>query len=138
MVLAVLVCCLAAGAGHAAAQTKPGTYSIAQYFDQSPKAPKIIVASVLYNLQGINENLIKRALNNQLTAKQHLVYTLANLNVGTLVYNPLLSNVSTPAVRAKVDEISTKLKNGTIKPPPNEQIGEPGTGAKIDPKSLGC
>ncbi len=120
------------------ARAHKGTYVIAQYFDQADKAPDVILTSVLFNLQGINEDMIKRAMDGKIKPREHLVYTLANLDVGTLAgFGALDSQVSDEA-KAKLKEVEQKIRQGTIKVPGNDQLAKPKSAAGIDPKSLGC
>jgi len=121
-----------------AARNKPGTYVIAQYFDQADKAPDVILTSVLFNLQGINKDMIRRGFEGKIKDREHLVYTLANLDVGTLAPFGQLADQVSPEAQKKVDEIEQKIRSGEIKVPSNEELAKPKAAAKIDPKSLGC
>jgi basic membrane protein A and related proteins len=121
-----------------AARAHPGTYVIAQYFDQASKAPDVILTSVLFNLQGINEDMIRRAMEGKIKPREHIVYNLANLNVGTLAgFGQLDSKVSDEA-KAKLEEVEDKIRKGEIKVPANDQLAKPKAAENIDPKSLGC
>jgi basic membrane protein A len=120
------------------ARAHRGTYVIAQYFDQASKAPDVILTSVLFNLQGINEDMIKRAMEGKIKPREHLVYNLANLDVGTLTgYGELDSKVSEDA-RTKLKAVEDKIRQGEIKVPGNDQLAKPKAAESIDPKSLGC
>jgi basic membrane lipoprotein Med (substrate-binding protein (PBP1-ABC) superfamily) len=121
-----------------AAKSNQGTFAIAQYFDQAPKAPDVILSSVLFNLQGINEDMIKRGMDGQIGEREHLVYDLASLDVGELTgFGQLDAAVSADA-KKQLDEIEQKIRSGDIKVPDNDALAKPGAAAKIDPKSLGC
>jgi len=128
----------AANGVYQAARTKPNTYVIAQYFDQAAKAPDVILTSVLQNLQGINEDLIKKEVEGTIKPRDHFEYTLANMDVGTLAPYGKLASVVTPEMQKKVDEVQQKIKDGSIKVPDNEQLAKPKAAASIDPKTLGC
>ncbi len=121
-----------------AARNKPGTAVIAQYFDQGDKAPDVILTSVLFNLQGINKDMIRRGFEGKLKDRDHLVYNLANLDVGTLAPFGQLADRVSPEAQKKLDEIEQKIRDGEIKVPSNEELAKPKAAAKIDPKSLGC
>ncbi len=128
----------AANGVYQAARSKPNTYVIAQYFDQASKAPDVILTSVLQNLQGINEDLIKKEAEGQIKPRDHFEYTLGNMDVGTLAPYGELAAVVTPEIQKKVDEVQQKIKDGTIQVPDNEQLAKPKQAASIDPKTLGC
>jgi basic membrane lipoprotein Med (substrate-binding protein (PBP1-ABC) superfamily) len=128
----------AANGVYQAARKKKGTYVIAQYFDQAAKAPDVIVTSVLQNLQGINEDLVKRGVEGKIKPGEHFVYTLGNKDVGTLApFGQLDSAVSADA-KAKLSAIEKKIRSGDIKVPGNAELAKPKAAASIDPKSLGC
>jgi basic membrane protein A len=120
------------------ARAANGVYVIAQYFDQASKAPDVILASVLHNLQGVNEDLVKRGVEGTIDDGGHYEYTLKNGDVGTLTDFGQLADVVSPEAQKKLKEFEGKLRSGAIKTPNNEEIAEPGQGADIDPKSLGC
>lgn len=119
----------------------PGHYAIASYYNDSSLAPSTVVASILYNLNGIAEDIVKSYVNHQVGPHYYKVYNLANFRVGQLVINPSLS-VVTPADKTKLNEIEQKIISGKIKIPDavtgSPTIGAPGAAAKINLKSIGC
>jgi basic membrane protein A len=121
----------------------PGHYVVASYFDDTSLGPQTVLASILYNLNGISEDIIKSYVNHQIPSHWYKEYNLANFQVGHLVLNPALSpSVITAADKQKLDAIQAKIVSGKIKIPDavhgSPSIGTVGAGAKIDPKSIGC
>jgi basic membrane protein A len=124
-----------------AAKQKPGTYVIGQYFDQQSQAPDVVLTSVLYNLDGINEDIIKKVFTGaikKLGPHPQLVYTLKNLNVGTLTGFGKLDNVVSDSAKAKLKQIKARILSGKIKVPDVLKIGKVGAAKKINVKTLGC
>ncbi len=119
----------------------PGHYAIASYYNDSSLAPSTVVASILYNLNGIAEDIVKSYLNHQIGPHYYKQYNLANFRVGQLVINPSLS-VVTAADKAKLNQIEQKIISGQIKIPDavtgSPTIGAPGAAAKINLKAIGC
>lgn len=128
----------AANGVYQAARKKDGTYVIAQYFDQASKAPDVILTSVLQNLQGINEDLVKKGVEGKLDPGGHYEYTLGNKDVGTLAPFGQLDSAVSADQKAKLKAIEKKIRSGEIKVPANEQLAKPKAAASIDPKSIGC
>jgi basic membrane lipoprotein Med (substrate-binding protein (PBP1-ABC) superfamily) len=128
----------AANGVYQAARKKDGTYVIAQYFDQAQKAPDVILTSVLQNLQGINEDLVKRGVEGTIKPSEHFEYTLANMDVGTLASFGDLDSAVSADQKAKLGAIEKKIRSGDIKVPANEALAKPKAAEGIDPKSLGC
>jgi basic membrane protein A and related proteins len=130
------------GAFEAAKAAPNPTYVFASYFDSHKQAPTVVLSSVLYNLQGVGYDMIKRFVKRQLPPRWFRSYNFANLGVGKLAPYYGLANVVTPAARAQLKKIDTGLRNGTIRVPDEtvgkQTIGKEGTGAKIDVKALGC
>jgi basic membrane protein A len=120
-----------------------GKYVVASYFDDASLGPKSVLTSVLYNLNGVAEDIIKSYTDKSITSNWYKEYTLADGKVGELAPNPALSSVVTPAIQAKIDALKAKIVSGQIKVP-DAVTGSPtiggkvGSGMKIDPKSIGC
>jgi basic membrane protein A and related proteins len=118
-------------------------YVVASYFDDHTLGPKVVLTSVLYNLDGVAEDIIKSYTEKKVTPNWYKEYTLAEGNVGALAPNPDLSSVVTPEIQKKVDAFKAKIVSGQIKVP-DAVKGDPVIGAKvgsgmtIDPKSIGC
>jgi len=119
----------------------PSHYVVASYYNDTSLGPKVVLASVLYNLNGIAEDIIKSYINHKITPHWYKEYNLANFGVGDLVINPNLS-VVTAADKQKLAAIKAKIVSGAIKVPDavhgSPTIGTLGAAAKIDPKSIGC
>lgn len=109
-------------------------YAIASYSDQNDLQPKAILASVLYDLSGLVYQIINLDKAGQLRGQ---VYRggLAQ-GIGLLVWNPQLSSVVTPEIRAKVEAIKAEVVSGKLRIPSTEVLGKPGAADKIDAKSL--
>jgi basic membrane protein A len=119
-----------------------GKYAIPSYFDDASLGPKVVLTSVLYNLDGVAYNIIKAYTDKEITDNWYKEYDLANGNIGSLAPNPGVSSVVTPDIQKKVDALKQKIISGAIKIPDavhgNPTIGKVNSGAKIDPKSIGC
>ena len=130
------------GAFEAAKGAPRPTYVIPSYFDSHDQAPEVVITSVLFNLQGVGYDLIKRFVKKQLPPGFFKSYNFTNLGVGKLAPFYSLGNVVTPAARAQLTKIDKGILDGSIKVP-DETVGKPtigkaGDGAKVDVKSLGC
>jgi basic membrane protein A len=119
-----------------------GKYAIPSYFDDASLGPKVVLTSVLYNLDGVAYNIIKAYTDKEITDNWYKEYDLANGNIGSLAPNPAVSSVVTSDIQQKVDAIKQKIISGDIKIPDavtgSPTIGKVGSGSKIDPKSIGC
>jgi basic membrane protein A len=120
----------------------PSHYAVASYFDDHTLGPKVVLTSVLYNLDGVAQDIIKSYVDKQITPNWNKQYDLKNMQIGELAPNPDLSSVVTPAVQAKVDALKAKILSGQIKVPDavtgSPTIGTLNSGLKVDPKSIGC
>jgi basic membrane protein A len=120
-----------------------GKYVVASYFDDASLGPKVVLTSVLYNLNGVGEDIIKNYTEKKITPNWYKEYTMADGKVGELASNPALNSVVTPAIQKKVDDLKAKIIAGTIKVPDAVTGSNPiglkvGIGMTIDPKSIGC
>ena len=130
------------GAYEAAKGASTPTYVIPSYFDSNKQAPTVVITSVLFNLQGVGYDLVKRFATKTMPPRYFKSYNFKNLGVGTLAPYYGLSGVVTPAARAQLAKIDKGIRNGTIRIP-DETVGKPtigteGSAAKINVKSLGC
>ncbi len=121
-----------------------GKYVVPSYFDSYKLGPKVVLTSVLYNLDGVAEDIIKSYTEKKITDNWYKEYTLGNGKVGELAPNPTLEgSVVTAEIQQKVDDFKAKIISGEIKVP-DAVKGDPVIGAKvgsgmtIDPKSIGC
>jgi basic membrane protein A and related proteins len=119
-----------------------GKYAIPSYFDDASLGPKVVLTSVLYNLDGVAYNIIKAYTDKQITHNWYKEYNLANGNIGSLAPNQGVSSIVTPDIQKKVDALKQKVISGDIKIPDavtgSPTIGKVNSGSKIDPKSIGC
>jgi len=121
--------------------TKPA-YVVAQYRDQHDLGRNVVLTSVVYNLTGVAENIIKDGLDKKIGAHYYKSYNLGNFKVGTLAPLQNLSSALTPEDKQIMATVTKAVADGTIKVPDavtgSTPIGKPGAAEKIDPTSLGC
>ena len=130
------------GAFEAAKGAPRPTYVIPSYFDSHDQAPEVVITSVLFNLQGVSYDLIKRFVKKQMPPGFFKSYNFTNLGVGKLAPFYSLGKVVTPAAKAQLAKIDKGIRDGSIKVP-DETVGKPtigkaGDGAKINVNTLGC
>lgn len=135
------------GAYEAAKNADHPTYVIPSYFDSHKQAPSVVLTSVLYNLQGVAFDLVRRAATNQLPQRWFHSYTYQNLKVGQLAPFYNLAGKVPASAKATLAAIDKKIISGAIKVPDETggidgkgklAIGKPGSADKIDVKALGC
>ena len=118
------------------------TYVIPSYFDSHTQAPKVVLTSVLYNLQGVAQDLIKMGKAGQIGDHFFKDYTYKNIGVGKLAPYYNLASAVSPEAKAGLAKITSEVLSGKIKIPDETvgktTIGTPNSAAKIDVKSLGC
>jgi basic membrane protein A len=118
------------------------TYVIPSYFDSHNQAPKVVLTSVLYNLQGVAENLIMLGKQGKIGDHFYKDYTYKNIGVGKLAPFYNLASAVSPEAKAGLAKVTSEVLSGKIKIPDETTgkptIGTPNTAAKIDVKSLGC
>jgi basic membrane protein A len=118
------------------------TYAIPSYFDDHTLGPNVVLTSVLYNLQGVAYDIIKRGVQNKLGNHFYRAYDLKNAKVGELAPFYNLSSDVPASVKKRLAGIKAKILAGKIKVPDETRgkplIGTVGSAAKIDPKSIGC
>jgi basic membrane protein A and related proteins len=118
------------------------TYVIPSYFDSHSQAPKVVLTSVLYNLQGVAEDLIGLGVKGKIGSHFTKDYTYKNIGVGKLAPFYNLASAVPASAKAELNAVLQKVLSGKIKIPDetlgSPTIGAPNTAAKIDVKSLGC
>jgi basic membrane protein A and related proteins len=118
------------------------TYVIPSYFDSHSQAPKVVLTSVLYNLQGVAEDLIKLGKSGGIGDHFFKDYTYKNIGVGKLAPYYNLASAVSPAAKAGLAKVTSEVLSGKIKIPDetigNTTIGTPNSAAKVNVKSLGC
>ena len=125
----------------AAADSRTPVWVVPSYFDSYDQAPKVILTSVLYNLDGITADLIKKGAAGQIMSRSYHPYNYRNIGSGQLA--GFHGNVAaTPDVSARFEKIRAAVQDGTIKVPDEKGSDAPlsvkGAGSKIDPASIGC
>jgi basic membrane protein A len=117
------------------------THVVPSYFDSYDEAPNVILTSVLYNLDGIVADLIKKGAAGEIKPRSYQPYNYANLKVGELA--DFHGNKSITAdVKKRYEEIRAKVAEGSITVPDEKGADAPlsvkGAGSKISPQSIGC
>jgi basic membrane protein A len=114
---------------------------VPSYFDSYEQSPKHIITSVLYNLDGITADLIKKGAAGQISGRTYHPYNYRNIGAGQLAdfhNNPAI----TPEVQSRYEEVRKAVQNGTIMVPDEKGKDAPlsvtGAGSKISPSSIGC
>jgi basic membrane lipoprotein Med (substrate-binding protein (PBP1-ABC) superfamily) len=132
----------------AAAEGAPRpTYIIPEYYDAHKQAPSVVLTTVLFNLQGVSYDLVKRLVTHHLPPRFFYSYTFTNFGSGTLspFYN--LAGKVPASARKTLAAIDAKIKSGQIRIPDEtsgingtgkDAIGKPNTAVKINVRSLGC
>lgn len=123
------------------------TYIIPSYFDAHKQAPDVVLTSVLYNLQGVAFDLIKRLSKKNLPRRFFKSYTFTNLGVGRLAPFYNLGSAVPAKARAQLAAVDKAIKTGKIRVPDETRgvngrganaIGKEGSAAKINVRSIGC
>jgi hypothetical protein len=102
----------------------------------------VVLTSVLYNLQGVAQDLIKLGKSGKIGDHFSKDYTYKNMGVGKLAPFYNLASAVSPEAKAGLAKITSEVLSGKIKIPDETlgkpTIGTPNTATKIDVKSLGC
>lgn len=115
----------------AAAQEKgEGHYVIASYFDTHEQAPDVVLTSVLYNLQGVNKEMVSKGVKGEIEPTN---YTFGlDFGVGELAPFYDLDSVVPADAKTKLDTLVAEIKDGSLKVPDTTVLGKTGAGAKYD------
>jgi basic membrane protein A len=123
-------------------------YAIASYFDSNELNPDAVITSVLYNLEGVAYDIIKRGVEGDLGEHFFESYTFGSLEVGDLA--PLYEQEELVGQQNvdRLEKIKQMVADGTIRIPDETvgdadlvdgaTIGKPGSAKKIDVADLGC
>jgi basic membrane protein A len=119
----------------AAAQAKgEGNYVIASYFDSHEQAPDVVLTSVLYNLQGVTKEMVRRGLEDEIEPEN---YTFGlDFGVGELAPFYELEDAVPEEARTRVEELVADIKSGEVTVPGTAELGRKGSGSSIDPATL--
>jgi basic membrane protein A len=119
----------------AAAQEKgEGNYVIASYFDSHDQAPDVVLTSVLYNLQGVTKEMVRRGVGDEITPEN---YTFGlDFGVGELAPFYGLESAVPEEARTKLQELVAAIKDGSVTVPGTDVLGKKGSGSSIDPATL--
>lgn len=114
----------------AAQEQGDGHYVIASYFDAHEQAPDVVLTSVLYNLQGVNAEMIRRAVEDEIEPTN---YTFGlDFGVGELAPFYELESVVPEEAATKLEEVVAQIKDGTLTVPDTTVLGKQGAGASFD------
>lgn len=120
-----------------AAQANPGTKVITEYFSNVEQGPDVIIATALFDFQSVVVDLVERFERGELSEEPFISY---DTDGGQLeIFDGAELSGDQQAV---FDRVAQMVKDGEIEIPDeavgNPTIGEPGSAAKIDVKSIGC
>ncbi len=124
---------------YAAAREKKGVWVVPEYFDAYKQAPDVILTSVLFDLQGLTTDLIRRGAKGLLTPGQYIPYPMKGLKrAGLAPFRAAAAKAVGPAGLKKLQQLRQSMISGKIRIPVTSVIGVKGSGTKISPKSIGC
>jgi basic membrane lipoprotein Med (substrate-binding protein (PBP1-ABC) superfamily) len=108
-------------------------YVIPQYLDKSEEAPTVVLASVVYGLQGAVASFIEMYGNEE--------WNSANVEYGIedgvdLAPNPAMKSVIPKEVAERLEEVEAKIASGKLKIPSIEELSESESAEGVDLKSL--
>ncbi|MFN8123494.1 MAG: BMP family protein [Thermoleophilia bacterium] len=114
----------------AAAQAGDGRYVIASYFDSHDQAPDVVLTSVLYNLQGVTEEMIRKGTAGEIKPESYSFGL--DFGVGELAPFYELDSVVPADAKTKLEQLVTDIEGGTVKVPDEKVLGAKGAGASYD------
>jgi basic membrane protein A len=139
------------GVIQAAAQAQgrgENAYAIASYFDSNELNPDAVITSVLYNLEGVAYDVIKRGVEGDLGEHFFESYTFGSLEVGDLAPFDEQETLVGQENVDRLESVKQMVADGTIRIPDETvgdpdlvggaTIGTPGSAKKIDVADLGC
>jgi basic membrane protein A len=104
-------------------------YVIPQYIDHASQAPDVVLATVVYNLQGATGSFIKMFGDGDWKSQNATLGV--NDGVG-LAYNPQLKGDIPADVQKKLDQVKQDIASGKLKIPSLEELGKSGSADSID------
>jgi basic membrane protein A len=118
----------------AAQEAGPGHYVIASYFDTHEQAPDVVLTSVLYNLQGVNKEMINKGIKGEIEPTNYQFGL--DFGVGELAPFYNLEDAVPAEAQEKTDTLVAEIKDGSLKVPDTTVLGKEGAGAKYDLSKL--
>ena len=107
---------------------------IAEYANQNAIAPKVILASILYNQAKLISTVIKSVVSG--TASGGIQEPGIALGVGTIVENgPLMATIPADAIEC-MHLVSNSIVDGSIRVPSQVALGREGAAKAMDPKMV--
>jgi basic membrane protein A and related proteins len=136
------------GVIQATAQSGGDAYAVASYFDSNDLNPEAVITSVLYGLDEIAFDVIKRGSEDQLGDHFFQSYTLDTPQAGSLAPFYEQEELVGQENIDRIEQVQEMVADGTITIPDEivsdpeiaggATIGEPGAAAKIDVADIGC
>jgi basic membrane protein A and related proteins len=114
----------------AAQEQGEGHYVIASYFDAHEQAPDVVLTSVLYNLQGVNKEMIRRAVEGEIEPTNYQFGL--DFGVGELAPFYELEAELPEGTVEQLEEVVAQIKDGTVVVPDTTVLGKQGAGASFD------
>lgn len=114
----------------AAAQSGDGRYVIASYFDSNAQAPDVVLTSVLYNLEGVTKEMIRRGTAGEIKPESYSFGL--DFGVGELAPFYELEDVVPDEAKTKLEALVADIEAGTVKVPDETVLGAKGSGATYD------
>ncbi len=118
----------------AAAQAGDDRYVIASYFDSHEQAPDVVLTSVLYNLEGVTKEMIRRGTAGEIKPEGYSFGL--DFGVGELAPFYELDSVVPAEAKTKLAEVIADIESGTVKVPDEKVLGVEGSGASFDLAAL--
>jgi basic membrane lipoprotein Med (substrate-binding protein (PBP1-ABC) superfamily) len=116
------------------ASEERGKFVIAEYANQNAIAPKVILASILYNQAKLISTVIKSVVSG--TASGGIQEPGIALGVGTIVENgPLMATIPADAIEC-MHLVSNSIVDGSIRVPSQVALGREGAAKAMDPKMV--
>jgi basic membrane protein A and related proteins len=136
------------GVIQATAQSGGDAFAVASYFDSNDLNPEAVITSVLYGLDEIAFDVIKRGTEDQLGDHFFQSYTLDTPQGGSLAPFYEQEELIGKENMDRIEQVQQMVVDGTITIPDEivsdpeiaggATIGEPGAAAKIDVADIGC
>jgi simple sugar transport system substrate-binding protein/basic membrane protein A len=105
-----------------AAETKSGVWVVPQYFDSYSLAPKVVLTTVLFNINGVVKRVVQMAAAGKLTSKNYVFGY--NAGVGRLAPFHANAKAVSPTARRRLAIAKAWMASGKLKVPFLGNIGD--------------